>query len=62
MEIGEVLVDSESGLKLLVVEKGNTGRMGPVTVDGRPLQVEATAAAGTVTDGMELSTDPGDRG
>jgi hypothetical protein len=63
LQTGTVLVDPESGLKLMVVEPAtgpNTGNR--VRFGERTLKSEDTQPAGLDRKGMSLTCDPGMRG
>lgn len=62
MENGNILIDSHTGLKLLVVNPP-TQNIEPedIVVNGNPLVKETATPAGSVIKGMKFVTDPGER-
>lgn len=63
MQVGTILVDRDSGLKLLVVEAASDdSRARSVSVDGRGLEIQRQKPSGRGEYGQALTTDPGMRG
>lgn len=63
MEVGTILVDQETGVKLLVVEPPIAGTdVSSVSVNGRPLAKEFSRPGGDTKAAGILSLDPGARG